>query len=166
VKRDLTIPLGERIAILPFTNMTQSPGAGEKFANLLLVEVLKTGKLSVVDPGRVEDLLSRERIRLLDKLPPEQVKKLREKLQVNYVIVGTILEYKVVTGGKFDIPYLSVTLRMIDTESGEIVLATSRSASGREWEKVFGLGRIYSIEKLAKRLAGELARVIVSRVGK
>jgi hypothetical protein len=53
---------------------------------------------------------------------------------------------------------------MIETKDGEIVFALSRSASGRDWEKLFGLGRIYSLERLAKKLARDMAKAIASQV--
>lgn len=158
IKSDLAIPKGEKIAILPFTNLAGSPGAGEKLSNLLMVEVLKTKKLSVVDPGQVEALLSRERIRLLDKLPPENVKRIGSALQVKYIVVGTVLEYRTLREGKYDTPFIALSVRMINTDNGEIVLAVSRAVSGRDWEKVFGIGRITSLEKLSKIVSQEIAK--------
>jgi TolB-like protein len=161
---NLNISKGERIAILPFTNLTDSPGAGDKLSNLLLVEVLKSGKLKVVEPGVVEYFLSKERIRLLDRLSPENVKKIGTELHVRYVLVGTVLEYRLIRSGKYDVPYISLSIRMIDTGTGEIVFAASHALSGRDSETLFGIGRITSLEKLSKMVAKELASSLSKHV--
>jgi len=157
VKNKLLIKKGEKIAILPFTNLTDTPGAGEKLSNLFLVEILRRGRISVVDPGIVESFLSKERIRLLDRLPPQSIEKIGSSLEVRYIVVGTVLEYHSLRVGKYEIPYIALTLRVIDTEKGEIVFAASHTLSGRDRETIFGIGRITSLEKLSKIMAEEIA---------
>jgi len=162
--RNLKISPNEKIAIFPFSNLTDSPEAGEKLSNLLTIEVLRTGRIKVLDPGVVEAFLFKERIRLLDRLPTEILSKIREELDVRYVLVGTVLEFRSTRSGKYEIPYISLSVRMINTETGEIVFAASHSLSGRDTETIFGIGRITSIEKLSKIVAEEIASALAKHI--
>ena len=153
---------GVRMAILPFDNLSDDQGAGKTMENLVLVEFLKNTSAYIIDPGEVMAALVEERIRLATSIPREILKKLGQRLESDYFILGIVHEYTMQrmsgAGGAGEVPVVSLTLRILDAQSGEIVWATSAARRGNDREKVFGMGRIDSIEQLAQITAQEIAQ--------
>src|SRR4030067_1516057 len=60
------------IAVLPFENLSGAEGAGEIVQKIFLVELLRNKKLSVIEPGEVDQSLKELRIRATQKLSSDQ----------------------------------------------------------------------------------------------
>jgi TolB-like protein len=155
----LSLPKETNIAILPFDNLTDEERASQQVYDIFLVEFLKVGNFSVVDPGEVERVLAEERIRYASELSIEQIHKIGRELKIPMIVQGAVLEYGIrqVQGFKVvDVPYISLMVKMVDTQSGKIVWASSYSRNGNDSEKVFGFGRISSLNKLTEVMAREI----------
>lgn len=157
----LTSSQNPSIAILPFDNLSDDQGAGKTMENLILVEFLKNSPARVIDPGEVMAALVEERIRLATSIPRKTLKALGQRLDVTHFILGIVHEYTMQrmsgSGGSGEVPIVSLTLRILDAQSGDIVWATSAARRGNDSETVFGIGRIDSIEQLAQVTAQEIA---------
>ncbi len=160
---DLRSRSGLSIALLPFDNLTQDSRAGKTMENMVLVEFLKQVPSSVrfVDPGEVNAALVDERIRVTTAIPGTAVKALGDRLGADLLLQGVVqgFEMQRVTSasGAGDVPVVSLSLRMVDTKTGEIVWALSSSRRGNDQEKVFGIGRVDSLEQLSQEVVGEMA---------
>ncbi len=55
-----------KIGVLPLVNLSGSFLAEEKVGNVLRLELLKSGRYDLADPGKVEKFLEKERLRCLD----------------------------------------------------------------------------------------------------
>jgi curli biogenesis system outer membrane secretion channel CsgG len=150
------------MAILPFDNLSDDQGAGKTMENLALVEFLKRTPAKIVDPGEVSAALLQERVRLATSIPKETIRSLGANLGVDLFLVGIVHEYGMQrasgAGGSGDIPVVSLTLRILDAETGDIVWAISSARRGNDRETAFGMGRIDSLEQLAQSTAMELAQ--------
>ena len=159
-----------KMAILPFDNLSEAPGAGRTMENYVLVEFLKRSPRRIVEPGEVMEALSQARIRLATNIPKETVISLGEDLGVDLIMIGVVHEYELQllsgAGGSGDMPVLSVSLRIIDTKTGNIVWAVNVSRTGKDNETVFGMGRIQSINELAANTATELAQAFAASFSK
>jgi hypothetical protein len=153
---------GLKMAILPFDNLSDDQGAGKTMENLALVEFLKRTPAKIVDPGEVSAALLQERVRLATSIPKETIRSLGANLGVDLFLVGIVHEYGMQrasgAGGSGDIPVVSLTLRILDAETGDIVWAISSARRGNDRETAFGMGRIDSLEQLAQSTAMELAQ--------
>jgi hypothetical protein len=153
---------GVRMAILPFDNLSDDQGAGKTMENLALVEFLKRTQSKILDPGEVSAGLLQERIRLATSIPKETIQSLGGKLGVDMFLIGVVHEYGMQrssgAGGSGEIPVVSLTLRIIDAETGDIVWAISSARRGNDRETAFGIGRIDSLEQLAHSTAVEMAQ--------
>ncbi len=150
-----------RVAVLPFDNLTDAEGAARHVHDIFTVELLKTGKFSVVDPGEVEGVLTSERIRFISELSSEQTRKIASDLNVSALIEGTVLEYGIrqVQGYNVtEVPFISLLVKMVDAGSGKILWASSYSRNGNDTEKVFGIGRITSLDRLTEVMAREVVK--------
>lgn len=153
---------GMKMAILPFDNLSKNTGAGKSIENIVLVEFLKRAPVTIVEPGEVAGALSQERVRIATSIPRETIKALGKRLGADLLMVGVIHDYDIQTstgmGGTSAVPILSLTLRVMDTATGEIVWAGSTIRRGNDRETVFGIGRVESLSALAEQTASEMAK--------
>jgi len=151
---------GEKIAILPFENLSAREGAGKMAGSLFLVKMLGTGTYSISDPGAVEEALGAQRVRLTSHIPLTVLKKLGDEMGVRFILMGTVLEneMQVLTGssGGGQVPSVSITARIVEVATGKVVWAGARARRGTDFEKIFGIGRIYSTTKLMNIITDEM----------
>ncbi|MGB2990285.1 MAG: hypothetical protein WBC98_10030, partial [Candidatus Zixiibacteriota bacterium] len=53
----------KRIAVLPFDNLSGEEGAGESVTEIFTMELMRTGRFDVAEPGRVKTAVKERRIR-------------------------------------------------------------------------------------------------------
>ncbi len=151
------------VAILPFDNLTDAEGASRQIYDVFLVEFLALRRFAVVDRGEVERILSLRRIRFTSELTLEQVRGIGSELHASLLVQGSVLEYgmRQVQGFQVaEVPYITLALKIIDSVSGDILWASTYSRNGNDTEKVFGLGRITSLNRLSEDMAKEMVKSI------
>ncbi len=152
-----------KMAILPFDNLSESQGAAKTMENFVLIEFLKRSSLGIVEPGQVMAAISQARVRLATSIPKETVIQLGQDLEVDLFMIGVVHEYKMQrltgAGGSGEIPVVSLSLRIIDSKTGNVVWAVNSNRRGNDRESVFGVGRVQSLNELAGHIAMELAQV-------
>jgi len=147
---------GDTVAVLPLVNLSQQPNAPDMVQNAVVVRLLALGEYNVVDPGAVQDLILRKRLRLADRLPLDALQEIKAELGCEYVLVGSVNAFGMVAEGQLSYPSVSVTMRMVDCEDGRIVWAGSHARRGDDTESVFGLGRVSTLEQLTEKTVAEL----------
>jgi hypothetical protein len=164
--RNLKKGEGIRMAILPFENLSKTQGAGKSMENVVLVEFLKSGPVTIVDPGEVGAALSKERVRLTTSIPRETLVALGKGLGVDLFMMGTVHDYdmQLLTGAgtSGQVPVLAMSLRILDASTGEIVWAGNAARRGTDRETIFGIGRIHSLNNLAEETASQLAQAFAA----
>lgn len=151
---------GGALAVLPPVNLTRNERASDIVLNALVVALLDAEAFDVVDPGAVESVISRRRIRLTDRLPLETIQGIGEELGVEHLMVGSVNEFNAVEDRDGTIAVVSISLRIIRCADGKIAWASTHSRRGDDSESVFGIGRISSPEKLAADMARQMADTI------
>lgn len=119
----------ERVAVLPFENLSNDRQAGPRATRLMLTELLATGALDVVEPGEVRAALDDLGSRGLQP-STEEVQELGERLGVQALVLGTVTESEVVRSGSVGIPVVGLEVRMVETETGAIVWAATYTERG------------------------------------
>jgi TolB-like protein len=146
----------KRIAILPFDNLSGEEGAGEKMTEIFIVELLRNGRFSVAEPGRVKKAVMEKRIRTTRDMDIEAAMWLGENLEVDLILAGSVLEYSIHESGNKKVPMVTVTSRLVQADSGVTVWAAYQSRQGDDKESLFGWGRITSLSQLAHLAASEM----------
>jgi hypothetical protein len=83
---------------------------------------------------------------LIGRLPPDgpsidQIKKLASALEVDAIITGVVTEYGPVRSGSASANVISVSLQMIEKESGLVVWSASTTKGGITiWDRLLGGG--------------------------
>jgi TolB-like protein len=119
----------ERVAVLPFENLTNDAQAGARTTRLMVTELLASGAVDVVEPGEVQAALDRVGARI-ERPSNEQVKALAEALGVQALIVGSVTQSELVRMGAVGVPVVSLDVHMVETETGATVWAASRTEKG------------------------------------
>lgn len=155
-----SLPDSSRVAVLPLVNFTRDVNAPDIVMNALIVELLATHRFQVVDPGVVDDVIQRQRIRLTDRLSLAALQDVGSALGADYVMVGSVNEFSMVRDTQVEIPMVSIALRLVACATGNIVWASTYSRRGDDTETMFTLGRVETLEELATLTAREMTKTL------
>ncbi|MEJ2191227.1 MAG: hypothetical protein P8Y39_02610 [Nitrospirota bacterium] len=142
--------LPNRVAVLPFQNLSDVYEARGLVMASVKEQMRKKG-VDLVDDDDLKKVLLDMRVRSFGSLPEDVAAVLGARLGVRSVLVGCIFY-----AAEKDDPQLGLTARLIDTKTGRVVWAEQSAASGEEFAKALGLGRIDTLEDLAPKAAGRL----------
>jgi hypothetical protein len=157
---------GWNVAILPLANYTTTREAPDRLGVMLHQELAGEGDLHLVEMGRVDEALAREPWILTDRIPPDLVDSLGVRLQVDALLVGSILAYGYRSEQGEEIPEISLSLRLLKTPGGQVLWSAVHSRDGGDRESVFGLGRVDGLERLAQQATKEILKSLPVRKGK
>ncbi len=155
-----TLETPTTLAILPLVNLTRYDQAQDIVMNSLVVELLKRGTFEVMDPGLVDTVVLKKRLRLTDRLSLKALQTLGAELAVKYVLVGAVNEFNIVNSHVGTLPTVSISLRMIHCADGKVVWAATHTKRGDDAETVFGFGRVATLEKLTAVAVKEMTDTI------
>lgn len=123
----------QRIAIVPFANLTNDANAGERVTRAFLTELVIAERFQIVEPGEFHGMLDR-----IGGLPDAQghadPKKLAEAstaAQATGFIRGAVTEYTVQRNGGEEIPVITFDAEMVDVATQETVWRITVSERGR-----------------------------------
>ena len=122
----------ERVAVLPFENLSSDRQAGARATRLMITELLATGAVDVVEPGEVQAALDRLAPRIV-RPSTEQVVALGEALGVQAVILGTVTQSDLTRSGAVAVPVVGLDVHMVETETGATVWAATYTEKGESF---------------------------------
>jgi TolB-like protein len=154
------LPLGGdicRIAVLPFTNQTDYRMADTIYTRVFTSELIGKSNYIVSQEGDVRNILNQLRMLPGEVLSSEQLRALADRLGVQVVITGAVLEMrdKIRYGQRLD-PSLAVVVRILEASSGRTIWTTYNRSEGNQYRIVMHFGLINSINALAQRSAAEI----------
>ena len=147
-----------RVAVLPLEDLSGEAAAAAGFTRMLYAELVRSGTCDVPEAGLVEDAMDSLGIRNGGSLRRDQVKALGERLHVEYLLTGTLLESGTVRTGDGEVPSVGAALKTIEVATTRAVWAQVKFRTGEDRETVFGWGR----EKNPQILAGSLAHDMIA----
>ena len=126
---DVDFGFVERVAVLPFENLSTDQQAGFRATRLMITELLASGAVDVVEPGEVEGALAK--IRGRPSQPSiEEIVGLGTALDVQAVILGTVAQSEILRSGAVAIPAVTLDAQMVETETGQIIWAATHTEKG------------------------------------
>jgi polysaccharide biosynthesis protein PelC len=141
------------VAVLPFENVTNDKLSSERVQRVFVTELLNLSTFQVVEPGMVVRAMRKEQLDA-GALTPDDIKRLGTALKAEALFLGTVLEYDEGRGGTTLSPQVKLQFRMVDTQTGTTLWATSRSRGGATISaRLFGVGGV-----TASQLAEDLIR--------
>lgn len=146
----------ERIAIVPFENLSEDQGAGARATRFFLAELLAANAFDVVEPGEVTNALSRQGVLRTAELTQDQIIAIGKELGVQALFLGSVAEAASVRSGSSTSYTVTLIVRMVETEQGVTVWSATASKGGRGlWSALFGT---------AGKSKSDVTRIAVKRV--
>ncbi len=118
------------VAIMPFINLTREQYAAERVRDLLMTQLLASKAVYVIPSGEVKRGIQRAGIADPTSPSPEEVVKFAGIVKVDAVITGVVREYGEVRSGQSAANVISLSLFMIEAQTGRIVWSASTSKGG------------------------------------
>ncbi len=118
----------KKVAVLPFENYSNDRFAGNKLQEWTSTEILRRKYLEVVDFGEVQRVFLEEGVPKISFPDATTLKSAGERLGVQAFIAGTVEEYG--TMQRSSAPIVSITIRLLDAQSAQILWQGSYSKIG------------------------------------
>jgi hypothetical protein len=141
--RDPNMDFGaiQAIAVMPFVSLARDNVAAERTRDVFISKLLSTGAVYVAPVGEVARGVGRAEIANPATPSPEEVVKLATIIKVQAVITGVLKEYGEVRSGSTSANIISVSLQMMEVQTGKVVWSTSSTEGGISiWDRLFGGG--------------------------
>jgi hypothetical protein len=131
----------QKVAVVPFANLTQNPAAGERVRDVFTTMLQAGGSIYVLPPGEVARGLDRAGVTKPTTPTTEECVNLGKVLQVDAVITGVVREYGEVRSGTAASNVVSVSVQMMESESGKVVWSAASTQGGiSAADRLFGGG--------------------------
>jgi hypothetical protein len=138
---DMDFEAIQAVAVMPFANLSRESTAAERVRDVFINKLLSTGAVYVLPTGEVARGVARAEIQNPPTPSPEEVIKLGGILKVQAVITGVVREYSEVRSGTTSANIVSVSLQMMETQTGKVVWTASSTKGGISiWDRLFGGG--------------------------
>jgi curli biogenesis system outer membrane secretion channel CsgG len=152
----------ERVAVVPFENLSTDQGIGEYMSRIFVTELLATETFDIVEPGEISKFLSSLGQVRVAELSLEQIQELGKLLNVQAVIFGTVGESTQFRSGSMTSHVVSLDVRMVSVEMGVTVWSATVSTAGPGFfPRLFGFGeqtRGTAARKAARKVIKTLIR--------
>jgi hypothetical protein len=129
------------IAVMPLASLARDPVVSERVRDVFINKLLATGAVYVLPVGEVARGTARAEIQNSSAPSTEEAVKLGGILKVQGIITGAVKEYGEVRSGTASSNIISVSLQMIETQTGRVVWSASSTEGGVNiWDRLFGGG--------------------------
>ena len=141
--RDPNMDFGQvqTVAVMPFANLSRDPTAADRVRDVFMTMLLATQGVYVVPPGEVARGVSRAGIAAPATPTMEEVVKFVSMVKADAVVTGTVREYGEVRSGSASASMISVSLEMMEGQTGTVVWSASSTKGGvGTADRLFGGG--------------------------
>lgn len=157
-----------RLGVLRFTNHTSagwwSSSVGDELSDMLASELVSTKAFQVLERKEIDAVLGEQDLSASDRVSPETKVQMKKLKGAQYLVAATVSSYEESTkgkgagisvgglsiGGSAEKTYVAVDLKVINTETGEIVDTRTIEAEA----KGLGLGGSLAIRNVSLRAGG------------
>jgi len=132
VYRDPNMDFGSirTVAVMPFANLTRDQLAAERVRDVFMTMLLATGGVYVIPQGEVARAALTAGITNPTAPTKEEILKFATFVKAEAVITGVVREYGEVRSGTTSANVVSLSLQMIEAQTGKIVWSASSTKGG------------------------------------
>jgi len=130
--RDPNMDFGliQTIAVMPFSNYSRDNIAGDRVRDVFITLLQGTGAVYVVPPGEVARGINRIGIPNPASPTAEEITRFSGVVKADTVITGTVREYGEVRSGTSSANLISLSLQMMEAQTGKVVWSASSTKGG------------------------------------
>ena len=141
VRENVDFGFVQKIAVLPVENNSKDEFAPELVRDITITRILAMKLFDVTDKGLVDSFLREEAIDPGKPLDVSTIKRLGQKLNVQSLLLTTLDIAADSRKGTMSYPEVSVTLRLLEVETGLVIWQAGGHQSGDSFlRRLFGLG--------------------------
>ena len=138
---NMDFSLIQKVAVLPFENLTTTNTAADRVRDVFTTMMQATGSSYVMPPGEVARGIDRAALAHPTTPTAEEVVNLGKIVGVDAVITGVIREYGEVRSGSTSAGVVSISLQMMETQTGKVVWSAASTRGGVDAaDRLFGGG--------------------------
>lgn len=132
VFRDTTMDFGsiKSVAVLPLANLSKDQLAGERVRDVFNTMLMASGAVYVIPSGEVARGIAAAGIANPSAPSADDVMKLTKNVKVDAVIYGVLREYGDVRSGTASADVISLSLQMVEGQTGRVVWSASTTQGG------------------------------------
>lgn len=140
VNREADMTLYEKIAVLPFVNLTGDGYAGARVTRAFTTELIVSERFQIVDPALLSGELEKRNAGF-DAQGQVNFAKLKDAANAvgaTAVIRGAVSEYAMRRTGTSEVPVVGFDAEMVDVATGFVVWRVSLTETGKGRLPIFG----------------------------
>jgi len=158
----------KKLGVVPFQNLTSDVFAGQKLTSTFITELLLTKKFEVAEPGEFERIVA-EVLQSgpgsdKQELSADQVKSIGDKTGVQGLIEGEVKDFQMTRIGTEEFPLISLSVKLIDVSSGQVVWMSSYSAKGGPKFPIFSFGETRTLGELSQKVCQKVVQEFIAQV--
>lgn len=151
----------EKVAVLPFENLTEERSASDKVQKIFQMELLALDVFEVAEPGQVTKTLRGSGLTSPEMLGDREFQKIGQELGAQALFVGTVVDYAETRTGTTLTPEVTIQVRLVETQTGATIWSTSHTRAGAGVStRLFGLGGESLTEATRRVVRKELATLL------
>jgi len=140
VRPEFNLGYVRTVAVLPFEDTVGKATIAAHCRQITINQILSSGLFEVVEKMQVDSVLHREAIGVNQPIDASELRRLGQLLGVQGFILGSLNDAGQQQTGAAVYPELSLTMRLIDSESGLVLWHASGRESGYTiWGRLFGV---------------------------
>jgi hypothetical protein len=118
------------VAVMPFANLSKDQLAGERVRDVFSTMLMASGAVYAIPPGEVARGIATSALTNPAAPSADDVVKLAKNIKVDAVISGVIREYGDVRSGTASADVISLSLQMMEGQTGRVVWSASTTQGG------------------------------------
>lgn len=150
----------ERVAVVPFENLTDDRGAAARSTRYFVTELLATDAFDVIEPGEVTEAMGIVGSIRVAEMTQEQIVAVGRAVGAQGLFLGSVTEAASVRSGSHTSNVVTLDVRLVETETGSVVWSTTLTHRGRTFfDSLFGTSGLTMSETsrmAARRAIGKL----------
>lgn len=160
VHPDYNFAYVERVAVVPFEDLTEDRGAAARMSRYFVTALLDEQIFDIVEPGEVTAGMVGLGAMRVAELTPAQISELGRKFKAQALFLGSVTESSTIRNGSTSENVVTIDVRLVETETGSVIWSTTVTETGRGfWSRLFGtngesMGEVS--RKAARRAIGQL----------
>ena len=150
--------LYQKVAVLPFHNLSPQPLAGDRVTRVFVTELMITDRYRLVEPAEFRAVLKD-----LDAQPsgdgaydPERLKEAAGRVGATGIVRGAVTDYQVQRNGQDEFAVLSFDAELMDVATGNVVWRGSITRKGSSRFPVLGGASSSTLGRLTQEACVEL----------
>ncbi len=144
------------IAILPLQNKSSYPQGHEIIGHILFNELVQTNQYYLALRGDVQKIYHQLRIRPWMTPTPEQLRIIADRLGVEALIGGEVLQMKEQVSQGQVTTELKIQIRVYNGHDGTQVFACYHARKGQDYRKILHFGLFNTISALSEKVIQEI----------